>query len=838
MKTVCLDLHCHSTCSDGALAPQQLAEAVAAVGVRVAALTDHDSVEGLTAFGAALKRLGVGHITGVEVTTQQEGQELHILAFGFDPGSDHILELLKRSRKTRAVTHDGVEQVLRGQNSVSGAPAPDTAAAIRAVHAAGGKAFLAHPLDLPGDATLEQIASDLKGVGLDGIEVYYSGYTDAQTSFLRDMAHRLGLLCCGGSDFHGTALGPSKPCVHMPADDWVRLRETLSGQVGHSSRSRLPAPRTRAHTHWRSFAFHFLVPSLLAVVLFATAMFGLLLPAFEHSLLQRKREMIRELTNSAWSILVEYEREEQAGRLGRAQAQEAAAERIRYLRYGKEGKDYFWIQDLHPRIIMHPYRKDLNGRDVSDFRDARGVRIFSEFAKLVQRQGEGYISYVWQWKDDPSRLAPKESYIKGFRPWGWVIGTGIYTQDVQAEIARIEGRLWQVAIGITLLVVFVLLYVVQQSLALERGRSEALEDLRLSRERYRSLVEATTEGTLLAIARRCSYANPTMLGMLGLRQSDVALLELVDVLPDCEDNEQVWREIGRVEAGDGIAGSLEGAMQRRDGALVPCLITLSPIAYAGRSGIILMAREIRMGGASEPEALRRLGQAAQDLPLAVCRARATGRGVILEMNGEASGMLAALAGEGSEARYLADLFPSDDEFEALLKAVQQKGETGAIVHLSPAGGRARLLAMACRLSDAPGDEPPTLSVALEDVTEREAKETEREALVERLQTSLMFLHDTVDGYAGVAARCSVGTPVQAAATQMQTEEATAVLVSSGSGNPVGIVTDRDVRERIVAAGAPLWTPVEKIMSAPLITIGARARVYEALLSMEIGRAHV
>ena len=61
-----------------------------------------------------------------------------------------------------------------------------------------------------------------------------------------------------------------------------------------------------------------------------------------------------------------------------------------------------------------------------------------EFADLVRQAGEGYIDYVWQWKDDPQRLEPKESYVKGFEPWGWVIGTGIYTDDVNAEIARIE----------------------------------------------------------------------------------------------------------------------------------------------------------------------------------------------------------------------------------------------------------------------------------------------------------------------------------------------------------------------------------------------------------------
>jgi len=75
---------------------------------------------------------------------------------------------------------------------------------------------------------------------------------------------------------------------------------------------------------------------------------------------------------------------------------------------------------------MHPYRADLNGQDLSDFRDARGARIFVEFANLVRSQGAGYVEYIWQWNDDPRRLALKESYIQGFQPWGWIVGTGMY----------------------------------------------------------------------------------------------------------------------------------------------------------------------------------------------------------------------------------------------------------------------------------------------------------------------------------------------------------------------------------------------------------------------------
>ncbi len=86
-------------------------------------------------------------------------------------------------------------------------------------------------------------------------------------------------------------------------------------------------------------------------------------------------------------------------------------------------------------MVMHPYRTDLNGQDLAGFSDPRGVPIFVEFADLVQREGQGYVDYVWQWQDDPERLEPKESYVKGFEPWGWIIGTGIYIDDVRPRSA-------------------------------------------------------------------------------------------------------------------------------------------------------------------------------------------------------------------------------------------------------------------------------------------------------------------------------------------------------------------------------------------------------------------
>ena len=103
-----------------------------------------------------------------------------------------------------------------------------------------------------------------------------------------------------------------------------------------------------------------IIPSVVSILLFIVTIFVFVIPRVQDNIMNGKREMIKELTNSAWSILSKYENDEQAGLILRQEAQKTAASRIEYLRYGEENKDYFWITDQHPNMIMHPYRKDLS----------------------------------------------------------------------------------------------------------------------------------------------------------------------------------------------------------------------------------------------------------------------------------------------------------------------------------------------------------------------------------------------------------------------------------------------------------------------------------------------
>ena len=186
---------------------------------------------------------------------------------------------------------------------------------------------------------------------------------------------------------------------------------------------------------WRS-----VLPALLAILLFSGVVFLYLLPSLDRVVMDQKRLMIRELTESAWNVIASFEAEEKAGRLSQKAAQEAAIAQVRNLHYGMENKDYFWIIDGQPRMVVHPYRPDLEGTDLSNFGDPEGKLLFVEMVRVVERDGAGYVNYMWQWKDDEAHIVPKLSFVKGFTPWGWIIGTGVYTEDVDDEISLVVFR--------------------------------------------------------------------------------------------------------------------------------------------------------------------------------------------------------------------------------------------------------------------------------------------------------------------------------------------------------------------------------------------------------------
>ncbi len=216
--------------------------------------------------------------------------------------------------------------------------------------------------------------------------------------------------------------------------------------------------------------------------------------------------------------------------LAREEAQSLAIEHVRHLRYGPELKDYFWINDMHPHIIMHPYRTDLEGKDISNFTDPRGKRLFVECVRVVRESRAGYVDYEWQWKDDPNRIVPKISFVRGFEPWGWIIGTGIYVEDVRAQITSITHKLTLMCLGILLIIMVLSLYIIWRSVMVTRARRLAEEQARLRQEQLFQAAKMVSLGTLVSgVAHEIN--NPitsVMLNTPTLQKVWMAALPILD----------------------------------------------------------------------------------------------------------------------------------------------------------------------------------------------------------------------------------------------------------------------------------------------------------------------
>ena len=256
------------------------------------------------------------------------------------------------------------------------------------------------------------------------------------------------------------------------------------------------------------------VLAVVSIVMFIVSFYAIIIPMFERSVMDRKKEMIHELTNTAWSVLSEYDEEYKAGRMTLAQAKGFATEEVDRMRYGNEQKNYFWITTTDPVMINHPYRSDLNGKDLGDFADKHGNKLFADAVELVNEKGEGIIQYYWKRKEDASREVPKLSYVKAYQSWNWIIGTGIYLDDVRQEIKRLRDQLLRISILIIGIIVVILVYVLKQTRIIEEKRRTAVNELRLSNQRYKSLVGASTEGTLMVVDRKVVFANSKFISLL------------------------------------------------------------------------------------------------------------------------------------------------------------------------------------------------------------------------------------------------------------------------------------------------------------------------------------
>ncbi len=279
-----IDLHTHSTASDGTLTPAELMRAAKEAGLAAIALTDHDTFDGLPEARAEAAVQGVELVPGCELSLDYNGLPTHLLALFVDERPGHVVHELTRVRQARANrnaimleklktvgVHLRREDVERHATGVVGRPHMAQAMleagvvksfeeafarflgagglayvpkvkltpreAIGAIHADGGLAVLAHPYLLSQQRRqIEPILRELTALGLDGVEVYYTEHSDKYTDLVAELAQNLGLLMSGGSDFHGAvkpgvALGRGHGGLFVRGELLDNMKQRLAGNA-------------------------------------------------------------------------------------------------------------------------------------------------------------------------------------------------------------------------------------------------------------------------------------------------------------------------------------------------------------------------------------------------------------------------------------------------------------------------------------------------------------------------------------------------------------------------------------------------------------------------------
>ncbi|MCP4024092.1 MAG: two component system sensor protein [Desulfobacteraceae bacterium] len=273
-----------------------------------------------------------------------------------------------------------------------------------------------------------------------------------------------------------------------------------------------------------------IIPVALTILLFVLTIFLLIIPLVEKNMLDDKRESIMALTESAWSILNLYHSKSQNKEISDTDARKLAIEHVKHLRYGPKQKDYFWINDMVPNMVMHPYQPDLEGKDISTLEDPKGKRLFAEMVRIVQHQDAGFVDYLWQWKDDSKRIVPKISYVKGFKPWSWIVGTGIYVEDVRAQIRTITLQLTYTCLLIMAIFLTLSGYIIWQSTQTKKAQIRAMEQSRLREKQLLQADKMSSLGILVAgVAHEINNpATSLMLNAPNLKKAWHAFTPVLD----------------------------------------------------------------------------------------------------------------------------------------------------------------------------------------------------------------------------------------------------------------------------------------------------------------------
>lgn len=176
------------------------------------------------------------------------------------------------------------------------------------------------------------------------------------------------------------------------------------------------------------------------ILITSTILCLIMIPSYftlSDSIYNQKYAGLKDHVRVAYSVIDDSYNQYDKGILNESEAKLKALLTIRSMRYGDREEDYFWVQEeigINPWVIMHPYVLALNNTNVDYYTDPKGFHLFVAFQEKCNAEGEGFVRYMWQYYDSENKIVQKISFVKLFAEWNWIIGSGVYIQDVESVI--------------------------------------------------------------------------------------------------------------------------------------------------------------------------------------------------------------------------------------------------------------------------------------------------------------------------------------------------------------------------------------------------------------------
>jgi methyl-accepting chemotaxis protein len=149
--------------------------------------------------------------------------------------------------------------------------------------------------------------------------------------------------------------------------------------------------------------------------------------------MEERKSGVQQTVESVHSMVASFHAQVSNGKISDEEGRKQALAAIKSMRYG--GSEYFWINDMQPKMVMHPIKPELDGKDLTENKDPTGKHLFLEFVQTVKASGAGFVWYMWP-KPGSENPVQKVSFVKAFEPWGWVIGSGVYVDTVDSSIIK------------------------------------------------------------------------------------------------------------------------------------------------------------------------------------------------------------------------------------------------------------------------------------------------------------------------------------------------------------------------------------------------------------------